>query len=177
MSEIATLARPYAAAVFKRAKETSSTGKWSEDLAFLTAIMESREIGEVIGNPKINKGILSELVTEIGREKLDEEGLNFLKALLMNNRLSLLPHISQQYEALKAEDEGYLEVDVVSAYAFSEKAKQNFSSTLETKFNKKIHMNVTVDKSLIGGVLVRAGDRVIDGTVRGQLQQLQKALM
>ncbi len=177
MSEIATLARPYAVAVFKRAKETSKTERWSEDLAFLTAIFESREIAQVISNPKINKGKLAELVLEISREHLNEEGLNFLKALLQNNRLSLLPFISQQYEALKAEDEGYLEVDVVSAYAFSKEAKQSFSTSLEKKFNKKIHMNVTVDKSLIGGVLVRAGDRVIDGTVRGQLQQLQKALM
>ncbi len=177
MSELATLARPYAAAAFKRAKETSSTTQWSESLAFMSAVMASEEMLKVVSNPKVNKDKLAELVIDICKGHTDSEGVNFLKLLLQNNRLSLLPFIAGQFEALKAEDEGYVDVEVISAYAFTKEAKQKFSATLEKKFDKKIHMNVTVDKSLIGGVLVRAGDRVIDGSVRGQLQQLQKALL
>lgn len=177
MTELATLARPYASAVFKRAKETSATTQWSESLAFMSAVVTSEEVLKVVSNPKVNRDKLGELVLDICKDHTDNEGINFLKLLLLNNRLSLLPNIAEQFEALKAEEEGYVDVEVVSAYAFTKEEKQKFSATLEKKFNKKIHMNVTVDKSLIGGVLVRAGDRVIDGSVRGQLQQLQKALM
>lgn len=177
MSEIATLARPYASAVFKRAKETGKTQQWSEGLAFMSAVTTSSEIAQVISNPKVNREKRDELILDIVKGQIDDEGINFLKTLLQNNRLSLLPYINKQFEKLKAEDEGYLDVEVVSAYAFTKEAKQKFVTTLEKKFNKKIHMNVTVDRTLIGGVLVRTGDRVIDGSVRGQLQQLQKALM
>jgi len=96
--------------------------------------------------------------------------------LVHNNRLSLLPYIAKLFEAFKAEDEGYVEVEVLTAYALSKEAKQDFTATLEKTLGKKIHMNVTVDKSLIGGFLVRAGDRVIDGSIRGRLQHMQKAL-
>ena len=177
MSELATLARPYASAVFKRAKETVTTTKWSEDLAFLSTIVVSKEMIDVAANPKINKDKFVELVLDICSGQIEGETTNFLKLLLQNNRLALLPDIAKQFEVLKAEDEGYVEVEVVSAYAFTKEAQNKFAASLAKKFGKKIHMNVTVDKSLIGGVLVRAGDRVIDGSVRGQIQHLQKALM
>lgn len=177
MSEIATLARPYASAVFKRAKETAKTRQWSESLAFMSAVTTSAEIIKVVSNPKVNREKLADLILDIAKDQTDEEAVNFLKTLLQNNRLSLLPYIYQQFESLKTEDEGYLDVEVVSAYALTKEAKHKFCASLEKKFNKKIHMNVTVDRALIGGVLVRTGDRVIDGSVRGQLQQLQKALM
>ncbi len=176
MSELATLARPYASAVFKRAKETAATVTWSENLAFMSAIMASEEMAVVVSNPKVNKDRLAELVLDICREHIAKEGGNFLKLLLQNNRLTLLPHITKLFEELKAEDEGYVDVEVLTAFAFTKEAQQKFTATLEKTLSKKVHMNVTLDKSLIGGVLVRAGDRVIDGSIRGQLQYLQKAL-
>jgi len=106
----------------------------------------------------------------------NEENENFLKLLVHNNRLSLLPTIAKLFEAYKAEDEGYAEVEVLTAYALSKEAKHDLTTTLEKTLGKKIHMNVAVDKLLIGGVLVRAGDRVIDGSIRGRLQHMQKAL-
>lgn len=176
MSELATLARPYASAVFKRAKETAATGKWSESLAFLSAVAASKEIAAVSSNPKVNKEKIGGLILAICAGHIDDEAGNFLKLLLQNNRLNLLPDIAKQFEVLKAEAEGYVDVEVVTAYAFTKEANNKFAATLAKKFDKKIHMNVTVDKSLIGGVLVRMGDQVIDGSVKGQLQQLQKAL-
>ena len=177
MSELATLARPYASAVFKRSKETTTTTNWSDSLAFMSAVMANEDMMRVVSNPKVNKDQLAELVLDVCNKRIDKEATNFLKLLLQNNRLQLLPYIAKQFEALKADDEGYVDVEVVTAYAFTKEAKEKFSGNLEKAFNKKIHMNVTLDKSLIGGVLVRAGDRVIDGSVRGQLQHLQKALM
>lgn len=176
MSELATLARPYAAAVFKRAKETNATKEWSQSLSFMSAVLENKDIAVVVDNPKVNKQKLSELMLDICQEQLTVENSNFLKLLVHNNRLVLLPQISKLYESYKAEDEGYVEVEVVSAYTLSKESKQSFSVTLEKTLGKKIHMNVSVDKTLIGGVLVRAGDRVIDGTIKGRLQHMHKAL-
>ena len=177
MTELATLARPYAVAVFKRAKETKTAAKWSEMLSFLGTVVENPDLRPAIYNPKVGKDKLLALLLDICQGQLDEEAANFLKTLLQNDRLPLLSDIRKNFELLRAEDEGYIDVEVVTAYAFTKEGKQNFTQTLEKTLNKKIHMNVTVDKALIGGVLVRAGDRVIDGSVRGHLQHLQKALM
>ncbi|MCL7422193.1 MAG: F0F1 ATP synthase subunit delta [Methylobacter sp.] len=176
MSELATLARPYAAAVFKRAKETGTTAKWSQSLAFMSAVLNDEEISVVVDNPKVSKERLSALMLDICQGQVDEENANFLKLLVQNNRLTLLPYITEIFETYKADDEGYIDVEVTTAYAFSKEEKQTFASKLEKTLSKKVHMNVTVDKSLIGGVLVRAGDRVIDGSIKGQLQQLAKRL-
>ncbi len=176
MSELATLARPYAAAVFKRAKETQATSQWSQSLAFLSAVMKNEDISALVDNPRVNKQRLSALMLDICQGQVNEENENLLKLLIDNNRLSLLPFITSLFEAFKADDEGYEEVEVLSAYSLSKEAKQDLTATLEKTLGKKIHMNVTVDKSLIGGVLVRAGDRVIDGSIRGRLQQLAKRL-
>jgi F-type H+-transporting ATPase subunit delta len=176
MSELATMARPYATAAFKRAKETTGAAKWSEQLAFMSAVISSKEMSALVNNPKVKKDKLAGLLLDIGQGQLDNEGSNFLKTLLQNNRLALLPDIARQFEELKAEDEGYIEVEVLAAFAFTKEAEKKFAVTLEKTLNKKVHMNVAVDTSLIGGVLVRAGDRVIDGSIRGQLQNLRKAL-
>lgn len=176
MSELATLARPYAAAAFKRAKETGTAEKWSKSLAFMSAVLSDKAIIAIVDNPKVGSARLSALMLDICKEQVDPEAENFLKLLVQNNRLKLLPAIAEIFESFKAEDEGYVEVEVLTAYAFTKDAKQDFASKLEKTLNKKVHMNVSVDKSLIGGVLVRAGDRVIDGSIRGQLQQMQKAL-
>lgn len=176
MSELATLARPYASAVFKRAKETQSASQWSQNLAFLSAVVKNKDISALVDNPRVNKERLLTLILDITEGQVNEENENFLKLLIHNNRLSLLPSITSLFEALKADDEGYVEVEVLSAYALSKEAKHDLTTTLEKTLGKKIHMNVTVDKSLIGGVLVRAGDRVIDGSIRGRLQQLAKRL-
>ncbi len=176
MSELATLARPYAAAVFKRSLETGTIEKWSKSLAFLSAVLNDKEISAVVDNPKVSRERLSMLMLDICQGQVDEEGANFLKLLVQNNRLTLAPTIAELFEALKAESEGYVDVEVATAFAFSKEEKQSFTSTLEKTLSKKVHMNVTVDKSLIGGVLVRAGDRVIDGSIKGQLQQLAKRL-
>ena len=176
MSELATLARPYAAAVFKRAKETGTAKKWSESLAFLAAVLKNKDLSAIVDNPKISNERKSALMLDICSEHVDQEGANFLKLLVQNKRLDLMPYITELYEAYKARDEGYIEVEVFSAYSLTKEAKDHLASSLEKSLNKKVHMNVTVDKSLIGGVLVRAGDKVIDGSIRGQLKQMQKAL-
>jgi F-type H+-transporting ATPase subunit delta len=176
MSELATLARPYAVALFKRAKETDTTLVWSENLAFLSMVLSNEDILVLIDNPKINRQQLSICLLDICQGQIDAESENFLKLLVHNKRLALVSTITKLYEAYKADYEGYVDVDVETAYEFSEDTKIKFSESLEKTLGKKIHMNVSVDKSLIGGVLVRAGDRVIDRSIRCQLQHMQKTL-
>lgn len=177
MSELATLARPYAAAVFKRAKETGDTEKWSQALAFMATVMKDKDVASIVVNPKVSNDRLSALMLEICHEQVDKEGENFLKLLVHNKRLSLVSFIARIFEEYKAQDEGYIDTEVFTAYALTKEVKASLTSALEKSLSKKVHMNVIVDKSLIGGVLVRAGDRVIDGSIRGQLQQMQKALL
>ena len=176
MSELATLARPYAEAVFKRALETDSTAKWSEMLAFLTAVMNDKDISVSTDNPRVNHDRLTQLMLDICQGHINEEGVNFVKLLVENKRLTLVPTISHLYEGYKAEHEGYVEVDVTTAYVLTKDEENKFASSLGKTLNRKVHMHMKVDKSLIGGVLVRAGDTVIDGSIKGQLQQLAKRL-
>ena len=176
MSELATLARPYAAAVFKRAKETAGTETWSRNLAFLSTVLSDGGISAVVDNPKVGKQQVSALMLEICQGQIDAEAENFLKLLAHNGRLTLLPTIARLFEAYKAEDEGYVDVDVFAAYDFTEDTWNNLVAALEKKLNKKTRIAVTLDKSLIGGFLVRAGDKVIDGSIKGQLQHMQKTL-
>ncbi len=176
MSEQATLARPYAEAAFKRAKETASMQNWSDSLTFLAAVISDKEISAVVDNPKVAKERLLSLMLDICQGHLDSEGENFLKTLIQYHRLSLSSAILTLFEQYKAEYEGYVDVQVTSAFSFSQEEHKKFTSTLENTLNKKVRMNVAVDKSLLGGVLVRAGDRVFDGSIRGRLQQLAKRL-
>jgi F-type H+-transporting ATPase subunit delta len=176
MSELATLARPYALAVFKRAKETNSTDKWSQNLAFLSAVFSDKSMLALVANPKVGKDKLYVFTADICQGQLDAEGENFLKLLVQNNRLVLTPEIARLFEGYKSEDEGSIDVEVVTAFPFTEDEEKKFAATLKKTLGKNVHMDVVVDQSLIGGVLVKAGDRVIDKSIRGQLQHMQKAL-
>jgi F-type H+-transporting ATPase subunit delta len=142
----------------------------------MSVVLSDKEMSVVIDNPTVNKQALSVFMLDICCGQVDAEAENLLQLLTQNNRLTLVPIIATLFETYKTEDEGYIDVEVVVAYAFSKEEKPKFASTLEKTLGKKVNMKVTVDKSLIGGVLVRAGDRVIDGSIRGQLQHMQKTL-
>jgi F-type H+-transporting ATPase subunit delta len=176
MSELSTLARPYAEAVFKTALENKSVSEWSEMLAFLSVVMQDKEMTAVAVNPKVSEQQLTQLLLDICQDQLSNEGVNFLKLLVQNDRLILAPQISELYESFKAEHEGYVDVEVISAYALSKDEQKKFATTLEKQLDKKVHITTSIDKSLIGGFLAKAGDKVIDGSIKGRLQQLAKKL-
>lgn len=176
MSELSTLARPYAEAVFKRALETETTEKWSTTLAYVAFVVNDSEFAAIIDNPKVSKDSLLGLLVDICAEHMDTESENFLKLLVQNDRLKLAGHIHALYEEQKAETEGYVDVDVKTAYAFSKEDEKKFTASLEQLLNKTARLTVSIDKSLIGGFIAKAGDRVIDGSIRGQLQTMQKTL-
>ena len=176
MSELSTLARPYAEAVFKRALETETTEQWSTTLAFVAAVVNDITFAAIIDNPKVSDEQLITLLLDICKEQTTKESENFLKLLVQNNRLILADAIYNLYEAEKAEKEGYIDVDVSTAYAFTKEDEKKLSVALEKELNKEVRLTIQVDKSLIGGFIAKAGDLVIDGSVKGQLQIMQKTL-
>ncbi len=176
MSELATLARPYAEAAFKRAKETGHSQEWSDALAFLSAIMQDESLTAIVSNPKVDQEKLTALLQDICQEQLKGEVTNFLRLLIENNRLKLAPQIAELFEKYKADNEGYVDVDVVTAYALTKAEEHKFAAALKKKFNKEVNINSYIDKALLGGFLVKAGDSVIDGSISGQLQQLAKRI-
>lgn len=176
MSELATLARPYAVAVYKRAKETGSTEKWSQALAFLAVVMQDLRVAQAAANPKAKRQQFTEAFLDLCQGKLDAEGENFVRMLIENRRLGLVKVISELFEQYKADDEGYVDIEVCSAYALEDDERDQLTTVLQRTLGKQPRLNVTIDPSLIGGVLIRAGDRVIDASIHGQIQRLAKRL-
>lgn len=176
MSESATLARPYAEAVFKYARETGTAERWSDNLKFLAIALKDKALAAAANNPRIPKSRVSELLLDVGRDYLSDEGKNFVRVLVENNRLKLLPDIQSLFEAYRAEDEGFIEAEVRTAFPLNKEAEKQLAKTLESVLKRKVQFRVGEDRSLIGGVIIRAGDTVIDASVRGQLQKLAKRL-
>jgi F-type H+-transporting ATPase subunit delta len=176
MAELSTLARPYAEAAYKRAKQTNSIKDWSDVLQFLSTVAHDQELLAIVGNPRVSKEKLTQLLLDICQDHISDEGKNLVKLLIENGKLILLPIISTLYELHKAEDEGYVNVDLYSAYSLTKAEQSRYTAMLEKQLNKKVNAVVSVDKSLIGGILAKAGDKVIDGSIRGQIHQLAKRL-
>lgn len=176
MSELATLARPYALAAFKRAVETQQIEQWSIDLKGLLAVLTEPDLKVSLDNPKIGKSELIIALRECFQGQVSHEAINFLSLLVQNGRLMLMPKIVELFEDYKASAQGYVDVDVATAFEFSDDVRANLKITLEKAFGKAVNLNVRIDHSLIGGILVRAGDKVIDGSIKGRLQHMQKTL-
>jgi F-type H+-transporting ATPase subunit delta len=176
MAELSTLARPYAEAAFKSANQANNVKEWSDALLFLSAISSDADLSEIINNPRISKDKLTGLLLDICQDQINNQVTNLVKLLVQNRKLKLLPTISVLFEAHKAEEEGYINVDLFSAYQLTKAEQNKYNAMLEKLLNKKVITSVSVDKSLIGGVLAKAGDKVIDGSIRGQINQLAKRL-
>jgi F-type H+-transporting ATPase subunit delta len=176
MAEFATLARPYAKAVFDLAAETDKFDDWSTHLDFLTTVIKDSAMAAVIANPKVDQDTLSSLLLDVCDGHLDNEGINLLKILLENNRLHTIPSLAFQYEELKARHQGYLNVEIVSPYPLEPVQQQEIETTLKRRLGKSVDVDITLDKSLLGGCLIRAGNEVIDVSMKGHLQRLAAEL-
>jgi F-type H+-transporting ATPase subunit delta len=176
MAELAELARPYSEAVYKIAKENGTAQKWSEMLEMLSLVMLDQDISRAARNPRVGDERFIKLILDICSEALNKQGIAFVKVLAENKRLNLVGKIAEMYEQYRSDDEGYLTVDVTSAFPMDKKEQQSLSKTLGKQFGKEVRLNVKEDSSLIGGIIIRAGDKVIDGSVSGQIEQLAKQL-
>ncbi len=171
-----TLARPYADAAFRRAQETGQLERWSAMLALLAGIAAEGSVQALLANPKVSDALLVGLFYEVAGDRLTQEGKNLLGVLVENKRLGLLPQISQLFEEQKKESEGRLQVSVRTAFPLSASEEAQLIEALGARLGKQVELTVVEDPALIGGVEVRAGDLVIDGSVRGRLNRLTSVL-
>lgn len=176
MAEAVTIARPYAVAVFRLAKEKSALVKWSDMLAFASAIAADAQVRAIIEDPKLASADVERMFFSVCGDKLDASGQNLIKLLVEYGRLALLPEIAAIYEGLKAEDEGTLDAEITSAVKLNDIQVKTLVSQLQTKFGKKVEAAVKVDPEIIGGIKIVVGDTVIDASVRGRLQELAYTL-
>ena len=176
MAELSTLARPYAKAAFEYAVEARDLQGWSDSLALAGAVTEQPAVTKFLGSPSATAEQLAEAVAAICGEQLLESCQNFISILSENRRLPLLPHISQQFEIMKANREKAVDVDVATAHKLDAKQQKQLSDALSAKLERKVNLQVNIDKSLLGGAVIRAGDTVIDGSIRGRLTKLAESL-
>ncbi len=180
MAEPVTIARPYAEAVYKLAREKNALAQWSDALANLDAVVGDARVQAIISDPNVSAQQLEGLVLGVIGDKLDaavaNEARSFMQVLVQNGRLEMTPYIRGVYEGLKREHEGTLEANVISALPISDEQVKALVAALETKFKRKITAKVEIDPQLIGGVKIVVGDKVIDATVRGRLDAMATAL-
>jgi F-type H+-transporting ATPase subunit delta len=176
MSELSTLARPYAEAVFRMAQGENDLAGWSSRVQSLALIVSNAQLAHLISNPAVPAERVASLIIEVAGSDLGERGGNFVKVLAENDRLSLLPEVSKQFEVLKANAEGTLEATIISAQELTQAQVDDLVAGLKAKFNRAVNVQMTVDPELIGGAVIAIGDQVIDGSVKGRLQRLSFAL-
>lgn len=176
MAELATLARPYANAAFDLARSSDRLERWSRMLGVLSTTARTPEAHALIGSPALPSEAKAHRLIDIVRDELDDAGRRFVLVLADNKRLSLLPEIAEQFEARKAEAEQVLDVEIAAAVELSDAQLNDYTQALERRFSQQVNVTADVDPGLVGGALIRAGDTVIDGTVRGRLTRLVEAL-
>jgi F-type H+-transporting ATPase subunit delta len=176
MAETSTLARPYAKAAFEYAREHAALAEWSEQLATVAAVAADDGLQAVLDNPSLTAEQQARTVTEVCGDALGAEAKNFVSILAANKRLALLPEIYQQFARFKANLEKSVDVEVVSAFDLDDAARDKLAQVLSRKLEREVKVSTTTDSNLLGGVLIRAGDMVIDGSVRGRLNKLAEAM-
>jgi len=174
MAELATIARPYAEALYKaQAADLAGAASWLDELA---AIAQNAQLLEFAENPKVSDAQLFDLISGVVKTALPEAGQNFLRLAIENRRLVAVPEIALQFRALKNAQSGTADATVFSAFPIDASALADLSSTLEKRFARKLNLRVEIDASLIGGIRVVVGDEVLDTSVKARLEQMKAAL-
>ena len=174
MAELATIARPYAEALYKaQAADLAGTASWLEELA---AIAHDAQLLEFADSPKVSDAQLFDLISGVVKTALPEAGKNFLRLAIENRRLVAVPEIAKQFRALKNALSGTADATVFSAFAIDATALADLSATLEKRFGRILNLRVEIDASLIGGIRVVVGDEVLDTSVKARLEQMKAAL-
>jgi F-type H+-transporting ATPase subunit delta len=175
MSEWTTIARPYAKAAFDFAVESKTIAHWQEMLVFAAEVSQNDTVKYLLtGSLAVER--LAEIFNGVCGEQLDQQGQNLIKVLAENRRLQALPDISILFNKFKSDFDKEIDVDITSAVKLTKQQKTDISKSLETRLARKVKLNCSVDPELIAGVLIKAGDTVIDGSLRSKLNRLSDAL-
>lgn len=172
MADKTTVARPYAKAAFEEAKAGKHLGPWSVSLRTAAAVVQDSRVQNLLGNPAVSTAELAKLVIDLAGPQLDQQGRNFVQTLAENRRLAYLPEISTLFDELKDEAEGVIDVTVTSAAPLENSQRETLSAALQRRLKRQIRLHCQTDPSLIGGAVLRAGDLVIDGSVRSRLDRI-----
>jgi F-type H+-transporting ATPase subunit delta len=176
MAESITLARPYANAAFEVAAADNALAQWSQMLKTLAAVSSQAKISELLKSPALTAQQQSDALLSICGDSVSGKGSNMVRLLADNRRLALLPQISELFDTLKDAREKSIDVEVSTAYALSDAVVASLTFALEKRLDRTVRLHSTVNKQLIGGVVIRAGDTVIDNSVRGKLNKLAESL-
>ena len=184
MADNNTVARPYAQALFELANEAGELAAWSKSLETASQLLADGRVVDYLGNPAFNDKqrleFLTGLFAKAGARMLagkNRQGANFLRLLLEYGRVSVFPEIAVHFETLKAKVENTVDVTVTSACEISKKHKDAISKALRKRLGRDVRLETKIDKNLIGGAVIRAGDVVIDGSLRTRLEGLSNALI
>lgn len=172
MAELSTFARPYAKAAFGFAVAAQDLAGWQQQLGTLAAVVGSEKVAAALASPSLTSAQQCSLLEQLCGDNLSPAGRNFLHILAENKRLELLPEISAQFAILKAQQEKTVDVEISSAFALDNDSETRLATALAANLQRQVKVNTVVDPSLIGGVVIRTGDVVIDNSVRGRLDKL-----
>jgi len=176
MSDFTTAARPYARAIYQHAQETSSIEDWSKALGVLSAVTSDPSMAEIIDNPQMGRDQKGELLIKIVSDKLSIQQKNLVRLMAENARLKVLPDVADQFEVFRAEAEGKIEAQAISAFELTSEQQDSIIQTLKSKLGREVSLTTSTDESLIGGVVIKAGDTIIDGSMKAQLESLALTL-
>lgn len=176
MAESTTIARPYAQAAFKLAQQKQALPVWTEMLSLAAVVAADAGMRKLLDNPRITPEQVAELFVDICGDRLNDDGRNMMRLLAERRRLALLPEIFGLYEQFKSEAEGTVKAQLITAFPATDAQKQSIAAALKQRFGRDVELEYVTDPTLMGGAVVRAGDLVIDGSVRGKLTRLGTAL-
>ena len=176
MAEFTTIARPYAQAVFKLAQQKQALPAWSDMLGLAAVVAADAGTRKLLDNPRVTAAQLADLFIDIGGDRLNEDARNLIRLLAERRRLAVLPEIYGLYEQFKNEAEGAIKAQLITAFPATDAQKQTVAAALKQRFGREVQLEYITDPTLMGGAIVRAGDLVIDGSVRGKLTRLGTAL-
>lgn len=177
MAELLTLARPYAKAAFAFASEQGATDNWSNALQMLSAAVQDEAFSAYLNRPELTPAEQVSVFAKVLGEKQTQEVSNFLMLLADNARLALLPEIEAEYELLKSQNNNTVDVVIESAFPMTSVQEQLLTHALEKKFNAAVNVSVEVNPALIAGVVIRAGDQVIDDSALNKLEKMRTRLL
>jgi F-type H+-transporting ATPase subunit delta len=174
MSERITIARPYTKAIFAIAREANTLDATAAALARAAEVVTDPRVAALLGHPRVTPAQLADLVNDVA--SLDESGRNFVALLAQNRRLGFLPEIAALFAQMKAEVENAVDVEVTAAAALTPDQESRYAAALQKKLGRTVRLRTRIDQNLLGGAVLRAGDLVIDGSIKGRLERLATEL-
>lgn len=176
MTDFTTAARPYANAVYDTASESNSLDSWGDALSNLAAVISDAQMSDLLERPDLGKAEKGELILKVLGDKLTDKQQNLVRLMAENNRLKLMPDVLAQFEVARAKAENKIEAEVSSAFELSAEQLSELVNTLKNKLGSDVTVTTAIDESLIGGVIIKAGDTIIDASMKSQLDSLALSL-